>query len=262
MDNVSNVGLNVLLHCVLQLVGVLTLGTRPRCLALHWVKAGDKKETDLSLQLLVMRSSLPRSSWCFHHRVRHLLELDLHQVVWRHHWTLALPLLRLLLVLPRRLRGVRPHDVSSQGVPRLGRLFALWTLVGKARDVGLNVLLHCVPDLGGKLALSTLPDCLAHDWVVGGDKKLLHLLVKLLGVGNVLFSRGQTPGVGHVHLGARHLQVHLGLSSSEPLHRFTVACLQFLIFVTCCLFVCLLVCLQRSGSWPDGGGGEDKRGAV
>ena len=97
VDNTGNMGLDVLLHLglksfsndhrdsadvdcdhrVLELVGVVALGAAPGGLALLLVEVGDEQHPDLSLKFLVVRSSLPRSSRFLHHRLTHLVELDL-----------------------------------------------------------------------------------------------------------------------------------------------------------------------------------------
>ena len=83
------------------------------------------------------------------------------------------------------------HHMSSQSIPSLASLHAVGTLVREAREVGLYVLLHRVPELAGEVALGALPDGLAHHRVVGGDEQLGHLLLQLGHVGCVLLSGGE-----------------------------------------------------------------------
>ena len=81
--------------------------------------------------------------------------------------------------------------MSSQSIPSLASLHAVGTLVREAREVGLYVLLHRVPELAGEVALGALPDGLADDGVVGGDEQLGHLLLQLGHVGCVLLGGGE-----------------------------------------------------------------------
>ena len=62
------------------------------------------------------------------------------------------------------------HHVSSQSVSSLASFHTVGTLVCKAGEVRLNVLLHCVPELAREVALGTLPDRFTNHRVVGGDK--------------------------------------------------------------------------------------------
>ena len=99
MDNRGDVGLDVLLHRVLQFAGESTLGAVPGGFHLHRVVARDQQQPDLPFQLLVVRTFLPRTPRWFHLRRRHLLELDLHHAVGTDWVLLHLPVARLLLLL-------------------------------------------------------------------------------------------------------------------------------------------------------------------
>ena len=79
--------------------------------------------------------------------------------------------------------------MSSQSIPSLASLHAVGTLVREAREVGLYVLLHRVPELARKVALGALPDGLADDGVVGGDEQLGDRLLQLVHVLLVLLGR-------------------------------------------------------------------------
>ena len=67
------------------------------------------------------------------------------------------------------------HHVSSQSISSLASFDTVGTLVGEAREVRLDVLLHRVPELAREVALRALPDRFPNHRVVGGDKQLSHL---------------------------------------------------------------------------------------
>ena len=74
---------------------------------------------------------------------------------------------------------VRLYLVHSQGVARFASFLAHRTGVGETTDVRFNVLLHSRPDLGGEMALGTLPRGFPDGGVVVGDHQLRHLPVQL-----------------------------------------------------------------------------------
>ena len=69
--------------------------------------------------------------------------------------------------------------VDSQCIARLAGLDAVGALVEESLDVGLNVLLHCRPDLAGEVTLRALPAGLPCYRVVARDHQLVHLQTQI-----------------------------------------------------------------------------------
>lgn len=70
-----------------------------------------------------------------------------------------------------------PNCVYSQGVSGFARFFAHRALVSESADMRFDVLFNSRSDLGGEMALSTLPGGLSQYSVVVRDHQLGHLSV-------------------------------------------------------------------------------------
>lgn len=71
------------------------------------------------------------------------------------------------------------YRVNSQSVASLASLGTEGTLVAEPADVGLHVLLHCVPELAAIVTLSALPDGFPKHRVIRRDHQLGNLPVQL-----------------------------------------------------------------------------------